>query len=90
MFKKQFTFWNTWIILNIHNKPINNNDPKKRATHVRNHVAKTAETRITFFREKDDLGFNFYKFVGVFVIDKTESLKHNKCVWLKISDEYTI
>lgn len=67
-----------------------NNDPKKRATHVRNHVAKTAETRITFFREKDDLGFNFYKFVGVFVIDKTESLKHNKCVWVKISDEYTI
>lgn len=67
-----------------------NNDSKKRTTHVRNHVAKTAETRITFFREKDDLGFNFYKFVGVFVIDKTESLKHNKCVWVKISDEYTI
>lgn len=67
-----------------------NNDHKKRAKHVRNHVGKTSEIRITFFREKDDLGFNFYKFVGVFEIDKTESLKHNKCVWVKISDEYTI
>ena len=67
-----------------------NNDSKKRAKHVQNHVGKASEIRITFFREKDELGFNFYKFVGVFVIDKTESLKHNKCVWVKISDEYTI
>lgn len=67
-----------------------NNDHKKRAKHVRNHVGKTSEIRITFFREKDELGFNFYKFVGVFEIDKTESLKHDKCVWVKISDKYTI
>ena len=67
-----------------------NNDHKKRAKHVRNHVGKVSEIRITFFREKDELGFNFYKFVGVFEIDKTESLKHDKCVWVKISDEYTI
>ena len=57
---------------------------------MRNHVAKTAETRITFFREKDDLGFNFYKFVGVFEIDKPKSRELNKCVWVKISDEYKI
>ena len=67
-----------------------NNDSKKRATHVRNHIAKPAETRITFFREKDDLGFNFYKFVGVFEIDKPKSRELNKCVWVKISDEYKI
>lgn len=67
-----------------------NNDSKKRAKHVRNHVAKPAETRITFFREKDDLGFNFYKFVGVFEIDKPKSRELNKCVWVKISDEYKI
>lgn len=67
-----------------------NNDPKKRSKHVQNHVAKTWETRITFFREKDDLGFNFYKFVGVFEIDKPKSRELNKCVWVKISDEYKI
>lgn len=67
-----------------------NNDPKKKSKHVRNHVAKTSETRITFFREKDDLGFNFYKFVGVFEIDKPKSRELNKCVWVKISDEYKI
>ena len=67
-----------------------NNDPQKRNAHVQRHVGKVAETRITFFREKDDLGFNFYKFVGVYEIDKVKSRKQNKCVWVKISDEYKI
>ena len=67
-----------------------NNDSQKKGGHVRNHVSKKRETRITFFREKDDLGFNFYKFVGVFEIDKPKSLELNKCVWVKKSDEYKI
>ncbi|MBR5567708.1 MAG: hypothetical protein IKW27_03100 [Bacteroidales bacterium] len=37
-----------------------NNDSQKRNEHLQNHVNKAGkETRITFFREKDDLGFNF-------------------------------
>lgn len=68
-----------------------NNDLDKKDKHVHNHIEKEGkETRITFFREKDDLGFNFYKFVGVFEIDKPKSLEQNKCVWVKISDEYQI
>ena len=68
-----------------------NNDPRKKAEHVRNHVKKEGkETRITFFREKDDLGFNFYKFVGVFEIDGSKSREKKKCVWVKTSDEYKI
>lgn len=67
-----------------------NKDSNKRGEHVRKHVSKKKETRITFFREKDDLGFNFYKFVGVFEIDKRESLKLNKCVWVKVSNEYEL
>lgn len=68
-----------------------NRDLQKRNEHVQKHVKKTGqETRITFFREKDDLGFNFYKFVGVFEIDKSKSLEENKCVWIKISNEYRI
>ena len=64
---------------------------KKKAQHVKKHIAKEGrETRITFFREKDDLGFNFYKFVGVFELDEFESKKQNQCVWVKISNEYNL
>lgn len=67
-----------------------NLNTRKRREHVKKHVAKKGETRITFFREKDDLGFNFYKFVGVYQIDKQKSLELNKCVWVQISNEYKI
>ena len=66
------------------------NDPKKKDKHITNHINKKDETRITFFLEKDDLGFNFYKFVGVFRIDKDKSLKQNKCAWTRIADEYQL
>ena len=65
------------------------NDPKKRKGHVDTHI-QNDKARITFFLEKDDLGFNFYKFVGVFRIDEKESLKQNKCVWVRIADEYQL
>ena len=42
--------------------------------------------RITFFRQKDDLGFNYYKFVGVFEIDLTRTTSTDKCYWKLISD----
>ena len=44
--------------------------------------------RVTFFREKDDLGFNFYRFVGVFSLDYEESIKLNKSVWKRVSDVF--
>lgn len=65
------------------------NDAKKKVKHVKEHI-QNKETRITFFLEKDDLGFNFYKFVGVFRIDEKESLKQNECVWVRIADEYKL
>lgn len=46
--------------------------------------------RVTFFKEKDDLGFNFYRFVGVFELDYEESIKQKKTVWKKCSDEFCI
>jgi hypothetical protein len=46
--------------------------------------------RVTFFREKDDLGFNFYRFVGVFELDYEESIKRKETVWKKCSDEFFI
>ncbi len=46
--------------------------------------------RVTFFREKDDLGFNFYRFVGVYELDYVKSIKQKKTVWKKCSDEFCI
>jgi len=64
-------------------------DEKKRKKHVETITAK-GETRITFFREKDALGFNFYKFIGVFKINTEKSLAENKCVWERTSDKYEL
>lgn len=44
--------------------------------------------RVTFFREKDDLGFYFYRFVGVFELDYVESIKKNRTVWKRSSDVF--
>ena len=46
--------------------------------------------RVTFFREKDDLGFNFYRFTGVFELDVKESIKNTKTVWRRCNDEFRI
>lgn len=66
-----------------------NNNSQKRKIHVKEQCQKD-ETRITFLRYKDDLGFNFYKFVGVFRINKKQSLKEKKCVWERIMDKYEL
>ena len=64
-------------------------DTNKRDQHVKDVVNKN-ETHITFFREKDALGFNLYKFVGVFQLNKTKSINQNKCVWERIADRYDL
>lgn len=48
------------------------------------------QTRITFFRDEDELGFRFYRFAGVFEINKEKSIQENKCVWECISDYYEL
>lgn len=48
------------------------------------------EKRVTFFKEKDYLGFNFYRFVGVFEIDEVSTRRENCSVWKRTSDRYNI
>ena len=62
----------------------------KRAAHLKQWLSAPEETRVTFLRYKDDLGFCFYRFVGVFRLDKDKSVKENKCVWERISDTYQL
>lgn len=62
----------------------------KRAEHLAHWLSATEETRVTFLRYKDDLGFCFYRFVGVFRLDKEKSIQENKCVWERITDTYQL
>lgn len=64
-------------------------DSSKAPEHIKTYLTK-GEHRVTFFRHKDYLGFNFYKFVGVFEIDEDETKTQNKCVWKLISNEYKL
>lgn len=65
-------------------------DLSDRKRHMLKHTTDPERRRITFFRQKDDLGFNYYKFVGVFMIDVRQSQKECRCVWKRITDRYEL
>ena len=62
----------------------------KRAAHLKQWLSAPEETRVTFLRYKDDLGFCFYRFVGVFRLNRDKSIRENKCVWERVSDTYQL
>ena len=62
----------------------------KRAAHLKQWLSAPEETRVTFLRYKDDLGFCFYRFVGVFRLNHDKSIRENKCVWERVSDYYKL
>lgn len=59
----------------------------ERERHYRNAVL-SGESRVTFFKEKDDLGFCFYRFVGVFQADLGKSIQEDKTVWVRVAERY--
>lgn len=61
----------------------------KRAAHL-DQWKESTQTRVTFLRYKDDLGFCFYRFVGVFRLNHDKSIRENKCVWERVSDTYQL
>ena len=67
----------------------NKSDEQKRNQHVENCLALN-QRRITFYRKKDIFGQHYYRFVGVYEMDKEKSRKENKCVWRRISTEYKL
>ena len=62
----------------------------KRAAHLKQWLSAPEETRVTFLRYKDELGFCFYRFVGVFRLNRDKSMRENKCVWERVSDTYQL
>lgn len=67
----------------------NKDDDKKRKTRLIKYL-ESNQIRVTFFRDEEELGFRFYRFVGVFKLNKEKSEKENKCVWKRISDTYQL
>lgn len=67
----------------------NKSDEQKRSQHVENCLALN-QRRITFYRKKNIFGQHYYRFVGVYEMDKEESRRINKCVWRRISTEYKL
>lgn len=68
------------------------NDPKKNLEHLSEELGRE-QCRITFFHHKDALGFKFYKFIGVFKLNKELSQKESTqnesiCVWECCDDRY--
>ena len=74
----------------IYEYPKEKNKSTTPAGHLEQWLSAPEETRITFLRYKDDLGFCFYRFVGVFRLNKEKSKQENKCVWERISDTYQL
>lgn len=66
-----------------------NQDDAKRQAHV-NACIKDNMQRITFFRYKDELEMEFYKFIGVFSLDIDETQKQGRCIWRRISKKYKL
>lgn len=76
--------------MHIYEYPTEENKSITQVEHLKQWLAAPEETRVTFLRSEDDLGFCFYRFVGVFRLDKDKSVKENRCVWERISDTYQL
>ena len=48
------------------------------------------EQGIAFFRTKDALGIELYRFVGVFHLDTDATRKKGKCIWHRESNIYEL
>lgn len=73
------------VIIESENKA----DSDKRIKHYLDYF-KSGEKRVTFYKAKDSLGFNFYRFIGVFQVDLIRSVGLNKTVWKRVSDRYDL
>ena len=74
----------------IYEYPTEKNKSVTQTEHLKQWLAAPEETRVTFLRSKDDLGFCFYRFVGVFRLNRDKSIQENKCVWERVSDTYQL
>lgn len=62
-------------------------DDEKSISHLNYFIKKSPNCkRVVFFKYKDELGFNFYKFVGCYEFSIEISKKQNKVIWKRFSE----
>ena len=67
-----------------------NLDTSKAEAHVRGAVTNIPNfKRIVFFKYRDNLGFDYYKFVGCFKLNTQRSLQEQQLVWERFSQTYS-
>ncbi len=64
-------------------------DESKKMEHLNMWIDK-GQIRVTFLKYKDSLAMEYYRFIGVFELDKERSLKEGMCMWRRISDTYSL
>lgn len=67
----------------------NKTSEQKDREHVEKFLSMN-QRRITFFKEKDELGLSYYRFVGVFELDKEKSKTEKRTVWHRVDDYYKL
>lgn len=67
-----------------------NLDVAKGERHVMGYVTNVTDfKRIVFFKYRDNLGFDYYKFVGCFKLNADRSLKERQLIWERFSTTYS-
>lgn len=64
-------------------------DETKVAAHLKQWIDSKVR-RVTFLRYKDSLAMEYYRFVGVFEVDKERSVQAGRCIWRRVSDTYVL
>lgn len=65
-------------------------NPERMDAHVRGSLATKRTQRAVFFKHRDELGYSFYRFKGIYELDPSNTSTENGVVWKKKSDTYAL
>ena len=65
-------------------------NPDRMATHVKWSLNAKRKQRVVFYKHKNELGYSFYRFKGIYELDEASTSVENGVVWKKILDRYIL
>lgn len=89
--KKDKNYWKNDFINDFEFITERNVNEEKAKNHFNYFISTNPNCkRIVFFKYKDELGFNFYKFVGCYSLNVIRSESENQLVWERFSESCNI
>lgn len=83
--------WNNSINTDKNEILEKNSNLEKQQGHTWHNIeVEKRKRRLVFYKHKDDLGFQFYKFVGLFSLDMEKTKEYNGVFWKKIEDRFSL